>query len=91
MSFDVISIVRHLVAYDTSTNSFDDKIRYCLLPIKDVYPLYVENKCWFENPKTGKKERLEWSGEDARINVFKKANHFLMFNCQNLQSKEQKF
>ena len=74
MSFTVMNIIRQLVAYDPRSDSLDDRIRYCLLPITGVDPLYPGNKTRFDNPKTGKNETLKWANEDERLDMFRIAN-----------------
>ena len=74
MSFTIMNIIRQLVAYDSRPDSMDDRIRYCLLPIMGVEPLYPGNKTRFDNPKTGKKETLKWANEDERLDMFRIAN-----------------
>ena len=74
MSFTIMNIIRQLVAYDSRSDSLDDRIRYCLLPIMGVEPLYPGNKTRFDNPKTGKKETLKWANEDERLDMFRIAN-----------------
>ena len=74
MSFTVMNIIRQLVAYDPRSDSLDDRIRYFLLPIMGVEPLYPGNKTRFDNPKTGKKEPLKRVNEDERLDLFRIAN-----------------